>query len=106
MLHTLYGQSLRNNANFFIEYFALDLLMVDDLYRSSCPLLHAEAFLPTTRNVVLLNTSAHGLLTSFKGQVLPIAEDSTEKAVPGLYAASEAACVSVHGLIDLGPIPY
>ena len=29
MLHTLYGQSLRHNTNFFIEYFALDLLMVD-----------------------------------------------------------------------------
>ncbi|KAF0227532.1 MAG: succinate dehydrogenase flavoprotein [Beijerinckiaceae bacterium] len=27
ILHTLYGQSLRNNAEFFIEYFALDLIM-------------------------------------------------------------------------------
>ncbi|MEX2628781.1 MAG: succinate dehydrogenase flavoprotein subunit [Tistlia sp.] len=27
MLHTLYQQSLRNNAEFFIEYFALDLMM-------------------------------------------------------------------------------
>lgn len=30
ILHTLYGQSLRNNAQFFIEYFALDLIMEDD----------------------------------------------------------------------------
>ncbi len=30
ILHTLYGQSLRHNAEFFIEYFALDLLMSDD----------------------------------------------------------------------------
>lgn len=29
MLHTLYGQALKHNTNFFIEYFALDLLMVD-----------------------------------------------------------------------------
>lgn len=29
ILHTLYGQSLRNNAQFFIEYFALDLIMTD-----------------------------------------------------------------------------
>lgn len=29
MLHTLYGQSLRHNTNFFIEFFALDLLMQD-----------------------------------------------------------------------------
>lgn len=27
MLHTLYGQSLRHSAEFFIEYFALDLIM-------------------------------------------------------------------------------
>ena len=30
ILHTLYGQSVRNNAEFFIEYFALDLIMSDD----------------------------------------------------------------------------
>jgi succinate dehydrogenase / fumarate reductase flavoprotein subunit len=30
MLHTLYGQSLRHSAEFFVEYFALDLLMNDD----------------------------------------------------------------------------
>ena len=29
ILHTLYGQSLRHNAKFFIEYFALDLIMSD-----------------------------------------------------------------------------
>ncbi len=27
MLHTMYGQSLRHNAQFYIEYFALDLIM-------------------------------------------------------------------------------
>jgi succinate dehydrogenase / fumarate reductase flavoprotein subunit len=30
MLHTLYGQSVKQNAKFFIEYFALDLIMDDD----------------------------------------------------------------------------
>jgi succinate dehydrogenase / fumarate reductase flavoprotein subunit len=30
MLHTLYQQSLKHNAEFFIEYFALDLIMDDD----------------------------------------------------------------------------
>jgi succinate dehydrogenase / fumarate reductase flavoprotein subunit len=33
MLHTLYGQSLRNEAEFFIEYFALDLIMEDGVCR-------------------------------------------------------------------------
>ena len=30
ILHTLYGQSLKNNAEFYIEYFATDLLMNDE----------------------------------------------------------------------------
>ena len=29
ILHTLYGQSLKNNAEFFIEYFAIDLIMTE-----------------------------------------------------------------------------
>ena len=30
ILHTLYGQSLKNSAEFYIEYFALDLMMTED----------------------------------------------------------------------------
>ncbi|KGM50546.1 succinate dehydrogenase flavoprotein subunit [Pseudooceanicola atlanticus] len=30
ILHTLYGQSLKNNAEFYIEYFAVDLIMSED----------------------------------------------------------------------------
>ena len=30
ILHTLYGQSLKNNAEFYIEYFAIDLIMSTD----------------------------------------------------------------------------
>jgi len=33
MLHTLYQQSLRRNAEFFIEYFAIDLIMEDGACR-------------------------------------------------------------------------
>ncbi|MFN3846703.1 MAG: succinate dehydrogenase flavoprotein subunit [Paracoccaceae bacterium] len=29
ILHTLYGQSLKNNAEFYVEYFALDLIITD-----------------------------------------------------------------------------
>ena len=29
ILHTLYGQSLKNNAEFFIEYFAIDLIITE-----------------------------------------------------------------------------
>ncbi|MDQ2094697.1 succinate dehydrogenase flavoprotein subunit [Rhodalgimonas zhirmunskyi] len=30
ILHTLYGQSLKNNAEFYVEYFAIDLIMGED----------------------------------------------------------------------------
>ncbi len=30
ILHTLYGQSLKNSAEFYIEYFAIDLIMAED----------------------------------------------------------------------------
>ena len=30
ILHTLYGQSLKNNAQFYIEYFAIDLIVAED----------------------------------------------------------------------------
>src|SRR5450830_653407 len=30
MLHTMYGQALRHSAEFYIEYFAIDLIMDDD----------------------------------------------------------------------------
>ena len=37
MLHALYQQSLRYDADFFIEYFALDLIMEDGACRSRAP---------------------------------------------------------------------
>src|SRR5258707_7813649 len=33
MLHTMYGQALRKNVEFFVEYFALDLIMDDGVCR-------------------------------------------------------------------------
>lgn len=30
LLHTLYGQAMRHNTQFFVEFFALDLLMDSD----------------------------------------------------------------------------
>ena len=30
LLHTLYGQAMKHNTQFFVEYFALDLLMDDE----------------------------------------------------------------------------
>ncbi len=40
MLHTLYGQSLRHSAEFFIEYFALDLIMENGACRGVMALSH------------------------------------------------------------------
>lgn len=43
-----------------------------------------------------------GIPTNYKGEVLSVANDGRETPVPGLYAAGEAACVSVHGANRLG----
>ena len=43
-----------------------------------------------------------GIPTSLQGRVLDINEDGSEREVPGLYAAGEAGCVSVHGANRLG----
>ena len=43
-----------------------------------------------------------GIPTKFTGEVLTVDENGQDKVVPGLYAAGEAACVSVHGANRLG----
>ncbi|XP_037955664.1 succinate dehydrogenase [ubiquinone] flavoprotein subunit, mitochondrial-like [Teleopsis dalmanni] len=43
-----------------------------------------------------------GIPTNYKGQVLTIDEKGNDVIVPGLYAAGEAACSSVHGANRLG----
>lgn len=43
-----------------------------------------------------------GIPTKYTGEVLTIDKEGKDKVVPGLYAAGEAACVSVHGANRLG----
>ena len=43
-----------------------------------------------------------GIPTGVEGQALTLGADGADKPVPGLYAAGEAACVSVHGANRLG----
>lgn len=43
-----------------------------------------------------------GIPTNYRGQVLNISSTGAETTVPGLYAAGESACVSVHGANRLG----
>ncbi|KAK9764339.1 succinate dehydrogenase flavoprotein subunit [Basidiobolus ranarum] len=43
-----------------------------------------------------------GITTKYTGEVLTQDEAGNDKVVPGLYAAGEAACVSVHGANRLG----
>lgn len=43
-----------------------------------------------------------GIPTRFTGEVITQDENGNDKVVPGLYAAGEAACVSVHGANRLG----
>jgi succinate dehydrogenase (ubiquinone) flavoprotein subunit len=43
-----------------------------------------------------------GIPTRYTGEALTTDSQGNDKIVPGLYAAGEAACVSVHGANRLG----
>lgn len=43
-----------------------------------------------------------GIPTKYTGEVLTVDKEGKDQVVPGLYAAGEAACVSVHGANRLG----
>jgi succinate dehydrogenase / fumarate reductase flavoprotein subunit len=61
MLHTLYQQSVRHSATFFIEYFALDLMMEDGVCRGVVALDMTEGKLHRFRaHVTLLATGGYG----------------------------------------------
>lgn len=72
MLHTLYGQSLRHSAEFFIEYFAIDLMMDED---GAC------------RGVIALCLN-DGTLHRFKAQKTILAT--------GGYGRAYFSCTSAH----------
>jgi succinate dehydrogenase / fumarate reductase, flavoprotein subunit len=61
MLHTLYQQSLKHSANFFIEYFAIDLIMQDGACRGVVALDMATGTLHRFRaHRVILATGGYG----------------------------------------------
>ena len=74
LLHTLYQQSLRHNAEFFIEYFAIDLIMDDE---------------GVCRGVVAWNLD-DGTMHRFKAQKVILAT--------GGYGRSYFSCTSAHTL--------
>jgi succinate dehydrogenase / fumarate reductase flavoprotein subunit len=72
ILHTLYQQSLKHKAEFFIEYFAIDLIMDAD---------------GTCRGVIALNLD-DGTLHRFRGQITVLAT--------GGYGRTYFSCTSAH----------
>src|SRR5438067_3160246 len=72
MLHTMYGQSLRHAAEFFIEFFAIDLIMDDQ---------------GTCRGVIALKLD-DGTLHRFRAQTTILAT--------GGYGRAYASCTSAH----------
>ena len=61
ILHTLYGQSLKNSAEFFIEYFAIDLIMEDGACRGLVALNLDDGTLHRFRaHKVILATGGYG----------------------------------------------
>jgi len=60
---------------------------------------------PATTPIPVAPTAHHtmgGIPTNRHGQVIAPEQQGPEEAVPGLYAAGECACVSVHGANRLG----
>jgi len=72
MLHTLYGQAVRNAAEFFVEYFAIDLIVDEE---GRC------------RGVVALNLD-DGSVHRFRGQITILAT--------GGYGRAYFSCTSAH----------
>jgi succinate dehydrogenase / fumarate reductase flavoprotein subunit len=61
MLHALYQQSLKYNADFFIEYFALDLIMEDGVCRGVIALCMEDGSIHRFRaHAVVLATGGYG----------------------------------------------
>jgi succinate dehydrogenase / fumarate reductase flavoprotein subunit len=61
ILHTLYGQSLRHAVDFFIEYFALDLIMEDGVCRGVTAWKLDDGTLHRfSANLVILATGGYG----------------------------------------------
>ena len=61
ILHTLYQQSLKHNAQFFIEYFALDLIMENGVCRGITALSMVDGTLHRFKaHIVVLATGGYG----------------------------------------------
>ena len=61
MLHTMYGQAVRNQTNFFIEYFALDLIMEEGRCRGVVALNIATGEIHRFRaQMTILATGGYG----------------------------------------------
>lgn len=61
MLHTMYGQALRHSAQFFIEYFAIDLIMDEGVCRGVIALRLDDGTLHRFRaQTVILATGGYG----------------------------------------------
>ncbi|KAK7485634.1 hypothetical protein BaRGS_00023083 [Batillaria attramentaria] len=67
---------------------------------------HIFAGVDVTRDPIPVLPTVHynmgGTPTNYKGQVITYTADGGDKVVPGLYAAGESACASVHGANRLG----
>lgn len=72
MLHTMYGQALRHSAEFYIEFFAIDLIMDEE---------------GTCRGVIALKLD-DGTLHRFRAQTVILAT--------GGYGRAYASCTSAH----------
>ena len=117
ILHTLYQQALKHDATFFIEYFALDLLMDDDgICRGVLAWDLAEGTLHLFRaHAVILATGGFGLFEPVHGSAPDIAGKDLANPLAAIqsvamlletsFSATEAAAAvrkAVTDVLDAG----
>ncbi|MEM7047330.1 MAG: succinate dehydrogenase flavoprotein subunit [Pseudomonadota bacterium] len=107
MLHTLYQQALKHQARFFIEYFVIDLIMVDDVCRGVMAIsMDDGCFHRFSSDVVVLATGGHGRCYASCTSAHTCTGDGNGMAVRAGIPLQDMEFVQFHptGIYGAGPL--
>lgn len=94
------------NDHMFLKLNHLDARLLHERLPGITELAKNFANVDLTKEPIPVLPTAHymmgGIPTTIHGQVLTVDEQGNDHIVPGLFAAGECACVSVHGANRLG----
>ena len=95
-----------NNDHIFLHLDHLDPAIINERLPGISESAKVFAGVDVTREPIPVLPTVHynmgGIPTNYHGEVIRGSEDDPDALVPGLMAAGEAACVSVHGANRLG----